>query len=340
MNPIKKNLILCIMALVPLCLFSACSGNDPVSGNTTVSEKINTSEKAAATENTISSENEITSENTSAPENEPSSENATTPENTSSENTTTPENTSSPEAASETESTEPVIINREFVLATLNIKHGAEGLETVAEAIREISPDIIGLEEVDVFCERSGYMDEPAELAQLAGYPYYAFSKAISLGDGEYGTAILSRYPIESFEVIPLESGNGESRSVGHALISVDGLKLDTFVTHLSYEKRSLRIEQMETIAELVKDCDHYIVLGDFNSFDLEDIIYLGCSYYVNRPDRRYTTFRRWDAALDNIAVSEAFTELSSGLSDRECSDHKLLYAVFRFISELPATPG
>ncbi len=51
-------------------------------------------------------------------------------------------------------------------------------------------------------CERLGYIDETKEISELAGYEYYAFSKAISLGDGEYGTAILSRYPIESFEVI------------------------------------------------------------------------------------------------------------------------------------------
>ena len=47
-----------------------------------------------------------------------------------------------------------------LTLATLNIKHGAEGLDKIAEAIKDISPDIIGLEEVDVNCERSGFIDE------------------------------------------------------------------------------------------------------------------------------------------------------------------------------------
>ena len=89
-----------------------------------------------------------------------------------------------------------------LTIATFNIKHGAEGIDKIAEAIKDISLDIIGLEEVDVNCERLGYIDETKEISELAGYEYYAFSKAISLGDGEYGTAILSRYPIESFEVI------------------------------------------------------------------------------------------------------------------------------------------
>ena len=217
-----------------------------------------------------------------------------------------------------------------LTLATFNIKHGAEGLENIAEAIRDVSPDIIGLQEVDVNCERSGYADEPAELAKLAGYPYYAFARAIPLGTGEYGTAILSRYPIESFDVIPLESGNGEDRSVGHAVVSADGLKLDVFVTHLSFEDRSVRIGQMKTIARMLKRCDHYVLFGDLNSFNIEDIAYLDAAYYVNRADRRYQTFRRFNSSPDNIVLSEGFTELSTGVSDAECSDHRLLYGTFR----------
>ena len=210
-------------------------------------------------------------------------------------------------------------------------ENGSEGLEKIADAIKEISPDIIGLQEVDVNCERSGFIDEPAQLASLAGYPYHAFSKAISLGSGEYGTAILSRYPIESFEVIPLDSGNTESRSLGHAVMHVEGTKLDVFVTHLSYEDRSLRISQMKTIAGLLKDSEHYALMGDLNSFNIEDIRYLEGAYYVNRPDRQYATFRRFNVSPDNIVVSSSFTELSSGTSDAEASDHKLLYARFRF---------
>ena len=229
---------------------------------------------------------------------------------------------------------EPVPAETELVLATLNIKHGAEGLDRVAAAIREISPDIVGLQEVDVNCERSGYADEPAELARLAGYPYYAFAKAIPLGSGEYGTAILSRFPIESFEEIALESGGGEDRALGHAVVYAGGVRLDVFVTHLSFEDRSVRIRQMKFIAGMLKQCSRYVILADLNSFVIEDISYLDAAYCVNRPDRRYGTFRRFGSSPDNIVVSEGFTELSSGVSDAECSDHSLLYARFRLAGE------
>ena len=242
-------------------------------------------------------------------------------------------NGSATEASSEQTGTEEGAVTTRLVLATLNIRHGEEGLDKIAEAIREAGPDIIGLEEVDVGCERSGYTDEPAELARLTGYPYHAFAKAISLGDGEYGTAILSRYPIEQFDVIPLYSGAGENRSVGHAVISVEGVKLHVLVTHLSYNNRSLVIDQMETIGDMLDTFEHYALLGDLNSFHLEDISRLNAAYCVNRPDRSYITFHRWNLAIDNIVVSEGFSELSSGVSEKECSDHNLLYAIFQFSS-------
>ena len=232
------------------------------------------------------------------------------------------------------ESTAHVPVSMDITLVSLNIKHGAEGLETIAAAIRELSPDIVGLQEVDVFCERSGYADEVTELARLAGYPYHAFARAIPLGSGEYGTALLSRFPIETFDVTPLDSGYGEPRALGHAVIDAEGIRLDVFVTHLSFEDRDVRIGQLKTIAARLKECSRYILLGDLNTFVIEDVAYLDAAYCVNRPERRYQTFQYRNSSPDNIAVSEGFTELSSGASDAKCSDHKLLWAVFRLEGE------
>lgn len=289
-------------ALALLLLLSACA------------EKTPSLESTAGSESTAASKSTTASEGTAASNSSAASESASAQAVTSS-----PESPSPDEAA-----------GTELVLATLNIKHGAEGLENIAAAIREISPDIIGLQEVDVDCERSGNVDEPAKLAELAGYPYYAFAKAIPLGAGEYGTAILSRFPIENFEVTALYSGDGEPRSVGHAVVNADGVRLDVFVTHLSFEERSLRIAQMKKIAGMLKRCSRYVLLGDLNSFNIEDISYLEAAYYVNRADRRYQTFRRFNSSPDNIILSEGFTELSTGVSDAECSDHRLLYGTFR----------
>ena len=294
----RNTTVICAAMLALLVLLSACAGNAPTGTSPASSER--TSEKSS----------------TAAPETKASDP-----------------GTDSTDPKADSTNSEPAstaLESIELTLANLNIKHGAEGLDKVAEAIREISPEIIGLEEVDVNCERSDHVDEPAVLAELAGYPYYAFAKAIPLGAGEYGTAILSRYPIESFEVTPLDSGNGENRAVGHAVITVEGIRLDVFVTHLSFEDRSVRISQMKTIAGMLKKCGRYVLLGDLNSFNIEDIAYLEAAYYLNREDRHYPTFRRFGSSPDNIVLSEGFTEIASGVSDAECSDHKLLWGIFR----------
>ena len=325
-KPVKKIRILCAAVLVLALLLTAC-GKGPAAETT-----------PAATQQSTAAPAETTAalpETTAGPAAETTP--AQTPESSAGPAAVTteeiPVTTEQPVITTE-ESTEHVPVSTELVLVTLNIKHGAEGLDKVAAAIREISPDIVGLQEVDVFCERSGYVNEPEELARLAGYPYYAFAKAIPLGSGDYGTALLSRYPIEIFEVIPLDSGSGEPRALGHGIVHVEGIELDVFVTHLSFEDRNVRIEQMKTIAGMLKNCSRYIILADLNSFTIEDISYLEAAYYVNSPARRYPTFSYRDSSPDNIVVSEGFTELSSGVSAAKCSDHKLLYASFRLVGE------
>ena len=312
-KPVKQTRILCAAVLALTFLLGAC-GNSPAAESTSETARQSTTAPAE----------------TAAPENT----GAPAAESTSASGETAGQPAAAEQTTEESTTAAPGPLSMEITLATLNIKHGAEGLDTIAAAIREVSPDIIGLQEVDVFCERSGYVDEVEELARLAGYPYRAFARAIPLGSGEYGTAILSRFPIESFEVTPLESGNGENRALGHAVIDAEGIRLDVFVTHLSFEDRNVRIGQMKTIAKMLKKCSRYVILADLNSFVIDDISYLEAAYCVNSPERRYQTFQYRNSSPDNIVVSEGFTELSSGVSDAKCSDHKFLYASFLLVGE------
>ena len=85
----------------------------------------------------------------------------------------------------------------ELRLMSYNIRHckGMDGkvdVQRVAEAIIREKPDFVGLNEVDCLVERSGNVDEAAELGRLAGF-YATFAKAIPLQGGSYGNAVLSR---------------------------------------------------------------------------------------------------------------------------------------------------
>ena len=88
-----------------------------------------------------------------------------------------------------------------------NIKHGElSSLESIASVIKAQSPDLVALQEVDVLTTRSGEVDQAARLGQLTGM-YASFQPALLNYDtGQYGVALLSRYPIRSSQRIPLRS--------------------------------------------------------------------------------------------------------------------------------------
>src|SRR5690606_31245260 len=70
-------------------------------------------------------------------------------------------------------------------------------IAAIAKVINEVKPDFVALQEVDRFTDRSGKdLDQAAALAELTGM-HHQFFKAIDRSNGEYGVAILSKYPIE-----------------------------------------------------------------------------------------------------------------------------------------------
>ena len=217
-------------------------------------------------------------------------------------------------------------------VGTYNIKHGEQvGLDmsVLANDIKALNLDVVGLQEVDVGTSRSAGIDEVKEIAEGAGYEYYYFCKAIDYQGGGYGTAILSRYPIKSFENIPLFTEPGmEGRAVGHAVLDVNGIEVDYYNTHLSYEKTSVTQKQFEQIAELTKDKEYFIITADFNTeysklFDIvENSVRVNHGKFVTFPDG-------W-SAIDDIIVEQGW-----GINDSNCvighSDHRIFWAELRY---------
>src|SRR5882762_1627926 len=68
-------------------------------------------------------------------------------------------------------------------------------LQRIADVINHERPDLVGLQEVDRGVKRTGGVDEIAELARLTKMEY-AFAHNLDYQGGQYGVAILSRYPI------------------------------------------------------------------------------------------------------------------------------------------------
>jgi endonuclease/exonuclease/phosphatase family metal-dependent hydrolase len=144
-------------------------------------------------------------------------------------------------------------------------------LDAIARVIIHSKPDLVALQEVDVHTRRSGPFNQAEELGHKTGLTPY-FIKAIDYDGGEYGVAILSRFPVTEVKRLPLptkEGTNGEPRVLGTATITLPGKKQIVFAcTHLDAQADSVNRElQIRAIAEALKTSTvPVIIAGDFNA--------------------------------------------------------------------------
>ena len=264
-------------------------------------------------------------EETTAPETEAPALSETA-EVTENEETTEEATTAAPETTEE-----ELKMPKTIRIGSYNIKHGADAnldLSIIGNVIKTNGLDIVGIQEVDFKTKRSNGMDQPKLLSMYADMPYYIFVPAINYQGGQYGTLILSKYPIISSEVIPLESWDKEGRALGHAVIDIEGFKFDFFNTHLSYEDKTLRGLQFAEVSEKTKACENFILTGDFNTADFNEFTVVGGTL-INNAARWYPTFPGGNSAIDNIVYTDCFKEIASGTVTQSYSDHYMLWAEF-----------
>ena len=159
-----------------------------------------------------------------------------------------------------------------------NIHHavGIDGqlsLERIAQVIEDAGAEIVGLQEVDRFYgARSDFKDQAKELAELLGY-HYAYGANLDLAPAagqtenrQYGTAIVSKYPIIQSENVLLSSFGKEQRGVLHAVVNVRGIHVNVYNTHLGLDVEG-RTAQAQEIVDLASQHEGPAVLmGDFNA--------------------------------------------------------------------------
>jgi hypothetical protein len=97
-------------------------------------------------------------------------------------------------------SSTPGLANKTLRVMTYNIHVGVGmdkklDLQRIADVINREHPDLVGLQEVDRGVKRTEARDEIAELAKLTNMQF-AFAHNLDYQGGQYGVAILSRFPI------------------------------------------------------------------------------------------------------------------------------------------------
>ena len=229
-----------------------------------------------------------------------------------------------------------------------NIHHG-EGtdaeldLTRIADVIQSVRPDLVALQEVDQGTERTGRVDQAAELARLTGMKG-VFGKAMDYQGGGYGLAVLSRWPILETQTHALPSTEGhEPRALLLTRVQAgeDGPEFWFGSTHLDHTRgHTNRLMQAQRILEVVaeKGAAPIILGGDFNATPETPIMEMLFNHFIDasaldpqptipvvNPTRRidYILFRpphKW-APLETRVLSE-----------QVASDHRPLFVVLEYL--------
>ena len=229
---------------------------------------------------------------------------------------------------------------KHITIATYNIRHGADvklDWSLLAEMIRQSGADIVGIQEVDMHTNRISGQDTLAGLVQATGLPYALFVPAMDFDGGQYGTAILSRFPLETTACFPLDSAGYEPRACGAVTVKLhDGLPFCFLNTHLSYESTEQQHIQFGQLADWmdshVGKAIPTVLTGDFNTEDFTafaPLTDIGFSL-VNNADHTYKTFRKPPIAIDNIVYrADCLAPVEHGMIASNRSDHNLLWCKF-----------
>lgn len=154
---------------------------------------------------------------------------------------------------------------------TLNTRHGEvengiiDGIKQATE-IKKYNPDVVLLQEVDMYTDRVNQIDELQIFRNVTGLQYTTFGSNIDFANGGYGNAILSKYPILKSENYINTKFIKENRGILYIEISINGKKVEIFNTHFPVREneRLLFSKQINRIVENKKGND-VIIGGDFN---------------------------------------------------------------------------
>lgn len=162
-------------------------------------------------------------------------------------------------------------------VGTFNIRHGALAdqrarTRTTAAAARELSADVLALQEVDQRVARSYFVDQARMIARRSGYRTTLFAPARRLMAGWYGNAMLTHLDTSDVEVLALPVNPGrEARCAIYGTVDVDGVAVRVVSAHLQHQRANEpapdeAIRQLDLMLSLLRSHPGpAIALGDWN---------------------------------------------------------------------------
>ena len=164
--------------------------------------------------------------------------------------------------------------NLRLRILSYNIHH-AEGVDgkldvpRIAQVILSVDPDLVALQEVDKNTIRTGKVNQDIELSRLTKMNS-VFGSNITFQGGQYGNAILSKFPIiknKNFLLPNVDSG--EQRGLLQSQIQISNKEnVLFFSTHLDHRRSDTeRLASAKAINQIISldNKSPAILAGDFN---------------------------------------------------------------------------
>ncbi len=209
-----------------------------------------------------------------------------------------------------------------LVIMTFNVQQGVNetgdrNYDGQLELIRQVDPDIIGLQECDPTRISGGNLDIVRYFAsKLNMYAYYG-PKTVT---NTYGCAILSKFPITNpFSFFA--SSDQEQIGSAQAQITVGTTIFNVAVHHPDGDSEQIRINQNLEMLELVNGLSNVIFMGDFNYYPYSQM-YNDTLAAILTDSYNFVHGTPATDNIDHIFLSAGTTVLSAQYIEEGQSDH------------------
>ncbi len=161
----------------------------------------------------------------------------------------------------------------QLVVASYNIHRGVGldrrlDVDRIADVIDEISPDLIGLQEV-IRQPGTGWADQAAHLASRLGLTL-VMGVTRPHADGTFGNAVLTRLPVLGWAGCDLSCSAREPRACLRVDLGANGRTVHVFNCHFGLSLRERR-DQLTLLADFIRASSRLegprILMGDFNEW-------------------------------------------------------------------------
>ena len=156
----------------------------------------------------------------------------------------------------------------------LQIESGEHVIDLVqtANTVASLGVDLCGLNEVRNQWGGEGLCNQAEAIARELGW-HYCFAKAINIPGGEYGNALVSRYPIRSVRALPIvttpEERDTEEKYEDRVLliaeIELAGSVLTVMVCHFGLRKAEKQKAVATVLREMAATDTPAVFMGDLN---------------------------------------------------------------------------